>query len=177
MMKLVHALNAMLLAALIGLSLYVYPEVPAEIPLHFGADGVADRWGGRTLLSWMMLPLIGTATVLLIYGVAALMPRRPQSFNMPDKRKLLELPPPLQRWVIAGASNMLHVMTLTLLIMFCGIQYGTWEAAQTRSGSQMIMASIIFSLVVTPFVTIGLLIVSQRRMDRAWRAHQAAAET
>lgn len=126
------------------------------------------------MLSWMTLPLIAVGTVLLMYGVGALLPRRPQSFNIPDKDKLLELPPPLQRWVIGGTVNMLHVLTLTMLIMFCGIQYGTWEAAHTGADSPMIVASVLFSLVVTPFVTIALLIVSQRRIDRAWRAYQAA---
>ena len=172
-MRIVHAVNALLLGGLIALSLYVYPDLPPEIPLHFGADGAADRWGRPTLMRWLMLPIVAAATVLLLYGVAALMPGRPQSFNIPDKKKLLQLPVPLQRWVIGGVVNMLHIMTLTMLIMFCGIQYGTWQTAHTRTSSSLIVASIIFSLVVTPFVTMGLLIVSQRRLDRAWRAPQA----
>lgn len=173
-MRIVHAANALLLAGLIVLSLYVYPDLPAEIPLHFGANGSADSWGRPTLMRWLMLPMVAAATVVLLYVVAAFMPRRPQSFNIPDKKKLLELPAPLQRWVIGGVVNMLHIMTLTMLIMFCGIQYGTWETAHTRAGSSLIVASILFSLVVTPFVTIGLLIVTQRRLDQAWRAHRAA---
>lgn len=174
--SLLHALNALLLTALVAASLYVYPDLPAGMPLHFGADGEATRWGDRTLLSWMTLPLIAVAIVLLMYGVGALMPRRPQSFNIPDKDKLLQLPQALQHWVIGGAVNMLHALTLTMLVTFCGIQYGTWEAAHTGTGSPMIVASLLFSLVVTPFITIALLIVSQRRIDRAWRAHQAAQE-
>lgn len=175
MMRIVHALNGLLLTALIALSLYVFPDLPSDVPLHFGADGTADRWGARTLLRWMTLPIAAAATAALLYGVAAFMPGRPQSFNMPEKKKLLELPAPLQRWVIGGAVNMLHIMTLTMLIMFCGLQYGTWETAHTRTGSSLIVASVIFTLVVTPFETIALLIVSQRRMDRAWRAYQATS--
>lgn len=173
-MKVVHALNALLLTALIALSLYVYPALPAEIPVHFGADGSADGWAGRSLLRWLMLPLVGAGTVLLLYGVGAVIPRRPQSLNMPDRKKLLELPPPLQRWVIAGTVNVLYVMALTMLLMFCGIQYGAWEVAQTRVASPIIVASLIFSLVMTPFVVVALLVVNQRRLDRAWRDHQAA---
>ncbi|HEX2168358.1 MAG TPA: hypothetical protein VHG09_14080 [Longimicrobiales bacterium] len=86
----------------------------------------------------------------------------------------LELPPPLQQWVIGGAVNMMHVMALTMLIMFCGMQYGSWETARSGTGSQAIVASIIFSFVATPFVAIALLLVTQRRLDRAWRAYQAA---
>jgi hypothetical protein len=38
-MRLVHAVNALLLSGLFGLSFLVYPELPDRIPLHFAADG------------------------------------------------------------------------------------------------------------------------------------------
>jgi uncharacterized membrane protein len=175
-MRIVHTINIALLLALIGLSLNAFPDLPERIPLHFGSGGEPDRWGDRTLLSWLLLPLIAAGTVVLLYGVGAFIPSRPQSFNVPDKQKLLALPPHLQRWVMSGVVNMLHVLALTMLVMFCGLQYGAWESAHTGEASGVLMGSVAFSLVVTPFLTIGMLVVTQRRLDAAWRAFQEEGE-
>jgi uncharacterized membrane protein len=174
-MKLVHLLNAILLAALVGLSVLVYPDLPDRIPLHFGADGTPDRWGDRTILSWLMLPLIGALTAVVMYATAHYIPRRPQSFNMPDKKKLLALPRPEQEWVMRGAADMLHVTALTMLVMFAGMQYGAWESAHTGVGSRSMVTSILVGLVTMPFNTVGFLVVIQRRLDEAWRRTRSGA--
>lgn len=174
-MRLVHAANALLLLALLGLSLYVYPELPDPIARHFGADGAPDRWGDRTLLSWMLLPLIGATSVGALYVVGWYLPGRPEALNMPDRRKLLELPQPLQAHVLSAAVDMVHVTALLLLLMLCSIQYGAWESAHSGTGSRVLMAGVVFGLVVVPLVTIAYIVVIQRRVDSAWREHRATA--
>ncbi|HSJ32502.1 MAG TPA: DUF1648 domain-containing protein [Longimicrobiales bacterium] len=62
-MRAVHLITGVLLVATVGLSVYVYPELPERIPLHFRADGTPDRWGDRSWLTWLLLPLIGAATI------------------------------------------------------------------------------------------------------------------
>ena len=176
-MRLVHTINIALALALIALSLNAYPELPDRIPLHFGAGGEPDRWGEPSLLSWMALPLIGVGTVLILYVTAAVVPKRPQLFNVPDRKKLLELPPHLQQWVIRGTLNVLYVLAASILLTFAGLQYGAWESAHTGGASSMLTGSIVFSLVSTPFVTIGLFVVTQRRMDAAWRSFREHGAT
>lgn len=173
-MKLVHAINALLLLALIGLSLHVYPDLPDRIPLHFGVDGTPDRWGRRMMLSWMILPLAGAAAVLSLYGVASFIAGRPHAFNGPNRKKLLELPQALQARVMRGASDMMYVTSLVLLVMFNFMQYGAWQSAHSGAGSRAMVIGAFFGLVAVPFVAIGWLIVMQRRLARAWREHQAA---
>jgi uncharacterized membrane protein len=173
--RLVHAVNALLLLALSGLSLYVYPELPDPIALHFGADGTPDRWGDRTLLSWMLLPLIAAASVGALYAVGWYLPGHPRALNIPDKKKLLELPPPLQAHVVSAAVDMVHITALMLLLMFGSIQYGAWQSAHTGTRSPVLMAGVVFGLVMVPLVTIAYIVVIQRRVDSAWREHPAAA--
>src|SRR5690606_19688982 len=117
-MRLVHTINIALALTLIVLSLNAYPDLPDLIPLHFGADGEPDRWGTRSLLSWMLLPLIGVGTVLFLYVTAAVVPRYPKSFNVPDKKKFLELPSHLQQWVMRGILNVMYVLSTTILVTF-----------------------------------------------------------
>lgn len=169
-----HLLNGLLLAALVGGSLFVYPELPERIPLHFGADGQADRWGDRTLLSWMALPLIGLATAALMTGVGIMLPRNPKWINMPDKDRLLQLPDYLQRWVIEGVAVTLQATTFVTLTMFAVIQYGSWLTAASGDGSSMVTTGVIIGLAVLPLVTVVMLVVMQRRMDAAWKQHQAS---
>lgn len=171
-MKLVHAANALLLAGLVGLSYYVFPELPERIPQHFGMDGAPDRWSERTLLSWMLLPLMGAATATMLYAVGLYLPRHPESLNMPDRKKLLELPRELQSYVLEAAVNMVHVTTLGLLVMFCSMQYGAWESARTGARSSALVAGVILGVAVMPFLAIGCIVAIQRRMDRAWREYQ-----
>lgn len=164
----------MLLAATVGLSLYVYPDLPERIPLHFAADGTPDRWGEKSLLTWLLLPLIGAATIGVLYAVAWFLPGRPHLLNMPDRKKLLEMPRPLQDRVLAAAVDMMYytALALALAVMFASIQYGAWESATTGTSSSATVTGIIFALVVMPFMMIGFLVAIQRRLDAAWREYR-----
>lgn len=62
-----------------------------------------------------------------------------------------------------------------MLVMFCAIQYGAWETAHTGSGSGMMPVALVVGLVGMPFLTIAIFVVTQRRMDRAWKQWQAEA--
>lgn len=176
MTRWLHLLNGLLLTLLVGGSLFVYPDLPDRIPLHFGADGQADRWGDRTLLSWLLLPLIGAATAALMTGIGIMLPRNPKLINMPDKDRLLQLPDYLQRWVIEGVAATLHVMTFVMLVMFTTMQYGAWRTAVSGDGSSMVTTGAIIALVVLPLVAVVMLVVMQRRMDAAWKQHRAQLE-
>lgn len=174
MTRWLHLLNGLLLSALVGGSLFVYQELPERVPLHFGADGTPDRWADSTLLSWMTLPMIGLATAALMIGIGIMLPRNPKWINMPDKDRLLRLPDYLQQWVIEGVSVTLHTMTLVTLTMFAVIQYGSWLTAVSGDGSSVVTTGVIIGLVVLPLVSVLMLVVMQRRMDAAWKQHQAA---
>ena len=171
-MRVVPLTTGLLLLATLGLSIYVYPELPQRIPLHFGADGSPDRWGERSWATWLLLPCIGAATIGLLYVIARFLPGRPHLLNIPDKKKLLELPAPLQARVMAAAVDMMHYTAFALAVMFAFLQYGAWESAATGAASSATIAGVIFGLVVLPFVTIGFLVVIQRRLDEAWREHR-----
>jgi uncharacterized membrane protein len=172
-MKLVHLLNAILLLGLLGVSALVYPDLPERIPLHFAADGQPDRWGDTTFLSWMLLPLAAVAVVLLTYGCAWYVATRPKNINMPDRKKLMQLPAHLQQWVVSAVVDMVHIVTLTVLTMFCAIQYAAWESAHTGSASSVIHVALVLGLVGMPFLAIATFVVTQRRMNRAWTKWQA----
>jgi len=176
--RVIHVANAALALGLLIASIYVYPDLPDRIPLHFGVDGTPDRWGDRSLGSWLLLPLIGLGMHALMYGLSAFIVRKPKLVNMPDKKKLLELPPHLQKWVLGGIAQMMYLSALTLLVMFSVLQYAMWRTAHGIDAGNWVMGGVLFGLVAMPFETIGFLVVTQRRLEHAhrlWRTRGDAA--
>lgn len=168
-MRLLHALNAALVVALVSFSLYIYPALPERIPRHFGPGGAPDAWTDRTLLSWLLLPLIGVASTVLMYLIGALLPTRPHLLNMPDRKKLLELPPGLQQHVLREASALLYATALVMLVMFGAIQYGAYESALSGERSGAVVAGIILGIAGMPLVLVIYMVRIQRRLDEAVR--------
>jgi phosphate/sulfate permease len=166
-----HVLNAAAVLWLLAFSLYVYPELPARIPTHFGADGTADAWRDRTLLTWLLLPLLGIATAALLYGIGALLPSRPHLLNIPDRKKLLELPPVLQRPVLLEAAGLLYATTLMTLAMFVAIQHGAYDAAMNAGRSASVLSGVVIGLIGMPAVLVVYLVRIQRALNAAWRSH------
>ncbi|HUF50691.1 MAG TPA: DUF1648 domain-containing protein [Longimicrobiales bacterium] len=168
-MKTIHACNLVLLTALITLSIIVYPQLPDRIPLHFGAGGEADAWGERTLLRWLLLPLIATGICLLTYAGAWFSARDPKRVNMLDRKRLLQLPRESQLWVLQGLANPLYIMALVVNVSMCLFQYGAFRTAVDDSGRAAILAGLLLALLSGPFLLVGLLLSVQKRLDRAWQ--------
>ncbi len=67
-----------ILASVILLAWY-YGELPAEIPTHFGINGEADAYGGKSSILWLFFMQL----FLLILSVWSIC--HPQYYNMPVK--------------------------------------------------------------------------------------------
>ncbi|MCU0647852.1 MAG: DUF1648 domain-containing protein [Gemmatimonadaceae bacterium] len=139
------ALHAACVLALLALTVALGDELPARIPLHFGANGQIDGWTNRS--SWYLLPGIGAATFVLMTGLVIALPSRPELLNHPDKARLLRLPKTAQRAVIERITPVIAAMGLLVGLVFPVIQYAVWQGAHGRSTQW---------LGVTPFVLAGL---------------------
>ena len=71
-----------------------YNELPGIIPSHFGADGGADAWTGKTFFTVYAGPLIGlivylsTALLNIYLLIAPEDPGRYMNFSVREKEKL-----------------------------------------------------------------------------------------
>ena len=61
------------------LTLWHYPSLPNEIPIHFGLSGQADRWGDKGMIFFM--PFLGSFLTFIILFIS----QHPQTFNYPVK--------------------------------------------------------------------------------------------
>ena len=162
-------LNLALVAALLAVSIWAYPQLPDRIPTHFGAGGDPDAWSDRTVAAWFLLPGVSVFVTLLLLFVGELVGRRPQYVNMPAKARLLELPPEEQRPILRRVQLFVYQLNALMLVILSAIQLGSWRAAQNLSTRGILAAVMLGSLVGLPLLTISLLITTTSAIKEAHR--------
>jgi len=148
------SVNVGLMAAMMGFALWAWPQLPERIPTHFGADGLPDGWGERTLLSWFLLPLIAVALTLAMYGFRAVMPRHPGWVNLPDQRRLSDLPEAARGPVLEMFSGFLALVQAQLLVIFAIIQHATYRTALGGSSQGAMILVLVLAVVASPFLLV-----------------------
>lgn len=105
-------INLLLLALLAAVTAYAFVAVPADaiLPVHWGPDGQADRFAGRTE-AFLMMPVIVLAMCGLFAAIVRYMPREQ----------------------VEGGKYGLGVIISALLVLFLTIQSGLLAAHRTRN--------------------------------------------
>lgn len=150
-----HVANALLLAALFLGSLAVWPDLPERVPGHIGFDGEVTRWDESSLTAWLLLPLIALATAALTYGGAALLPRHPGLFNIPDKAAFLALPADRRMPVIARMRSFLYGITALTLGVFAALQWTRYRIALGADPEPYLAFTLVAGLLIAP-VALGV---------------------
>ena len=88
-------------------SVYVLATSPAIIPIHFGADGVANNYGSKYIL--LLLPAMYTA----MYFLFSYYYKHPQHFNYP-----VAITPANQQQQYAAAKQLLQTLLVCIGILF-----------------------------------------------------------
>ena len=108
-----HVLDAIGLAVLIGIFLYLileWKELPDRIPSHFNGAGVADAWSGKGML-WFC-PVMAA----LLYGMITLLEQFPDIWNTG-----VEVTPENQERVLGAVKLMVVWMKLAVVLDFSWI--------------------------------------------------------
>ncbi|PSQ61295.1 MAG: DUF1648 domain-containing protein [Bacteroidetes bacterium QH_10_64_19] len=133
--RLVHIVNAGLLALLIGGSLWLFPGLPDQVPRHFGIGGTADAYWEATLLHWMGLPCIAVAVAALVYGAAWWIGTPPYSISVPNQQQYDMLDPSDKRVVIGHVQAFLHWTATAMLALFLVAQWSTYQVAMSGAST------------------------------------------
>ena len=123
-----HILTCVSGVFLLGMTVYTvirYGSLPAKIPTHFDGAGVADGFGHKStlvmllFLAWM---LFGLLTVCAFF---------PDTWSVPKRGPR----------TLAAAADMLAVMKLVMVLMFCWMIFCT---VQSRNlGSWFLPATLV----------------------------------
>jgi len=102
------------------------PKLPARIPVHFNASGVADGWGGPQTL-WVLLGAQAlTCAVFLV--VPYLSQRSPNSVHF-GSRKLTDFPPEQRVRMVAMLNDMAGYLAIVMNLFFAGMIHKVIQAA------------------------------------------------
>lgn len=130
-------LPATALVLLWALALWLWPQLPEQIPLHFDGAGAPDRFGARTAWNWFLLPgiatiLVGLFAFALPPWIALLAKRNAPYLNVPRKEDFARLDPAARVRAVGPVNAMLQVIAAELALLFGVILYGTERVASGR---------------------------------------------
>lgn len=145
-----HWINAVLLATLFVGSLLVWPELPERIPGHFGLDGEVTRWEAPSLARWLLVPVFALGVVVLNYGIAAWLPRRPEIFNHPDRDAFLALPPERRRPVVARMQAFLYGVSGPIIVLFGVVQWMRYRTAGGGDATPYVALALVIGAMIGP---------------------------
>ena len=130
-----------------GLFLVVYPlvnyvELPSEIPVHFGADGTADRYGNK--LEIWIIPFIGVLLTIFLRWLATM----PHTFNYSVK-----ITPANAADQYKIGARLINILSTIIIVAFTYITYGTIQVAKgTNTGLSVFFLPILLGAI---FITIA----------------------
>lgn len=158
---------------LVAWAAWLWPDVPARVPVHFGLDGEPDRWADRSVWSWFGLPLVGLATAAGLDALTRWSLSRPSApgINIPNKGAILALPPPRRAPVLDRVGALLYGVGAWAMAAFVLIQAGVWTAATGAGAGPWPLAGTL-TAAVGPLVA---LVVGLVRIDVELKRQQAAA--
>ncbi len=138
--------------ALAVFSVATFSELPAEMPRHLSASGDVTRSVPTSFGGWMLLPGIALATLGMLSGIEALLPRRPDLFNFPEKERLLALPPEYRRDAVREMQTVMQATAVLVMLLLGGVQVMMWRAAQGLSTRSALPVIIISAIAFLPLV-------------------------
>ena len=136
LLRICHGLTVIFILAIAYLAFWSWDRLPAQVPVHFGAGGLPDRWAakGGEFASLFVVPWLLTG---MLYGFSRLTPwfrRHPQWINIPNKKKFLSLPSERQApffamldLFYASMAAALNLLFLLMNIASVQIALGAWD--------------------------------------------------
>jgi len=118
-----------------------WPDLPDRIPVHFGLNGQADAWGGKTAL--VIGPLISLASV----GLLAIVNRFPHTFNYP-----IRVTPENAQRQYTLAREMMAQMRAWVAILGAALAMMQVQSARAGAVTPAMLAVVLAIAVGAPLV-------------------------
>lgn len=167
MRRFFNGVMVVLILTLVGGALWAWPNLPDQIPTHFGIGGLPDAWSERSLRSWFLVP--GIALLMTAgQGILRIMIRsRPGWVNLPGTTRLEDLPEGARGPVLELLSGFLALIQTEMLVIFCLIQLATYRTAMGQESQGIMVAVLILAVTASPFLMVVLFLQLPGAMGRA----------
>lgn len=177
-MGLLRMLAWVILVGMFAFALATYPALPDSIPTGLDPNGRPRGLREKSLLIWLLLPLLSLAVTGLMVGIRQALPRRPEWFNFADKDRFLKLPARYRGPVITEMQLTLDIAAAASLLPMAYVQYLMWQTARGNSMPLGVVGVIVGSIFVTPVILIaaGRVTNATEAAEKRWKADGAPAE-
>ena len=105
-----------------------YRKLPDRYPIHFNLRGQPDGWS-EGASGWFLLPIVATATLLLLMLVGKWARRAPQLWNIPDKKRFLALSPAQRAPIMEVLDRILDLAGIYTLVVIIACQWAIYRSA------------------------------------------------
>jgi uncharacterized membrane protein len=162
--------------ALWGLAVWLWPQLPERIPMHFDVTGVPDRIVERTPFNWFLLPALGTAVAGLLgwflpWWLRHLARKRPTAINLPDRELFLKLSAEERERSLVPMCVTLRIAAVEVTILFAFMLVATERVAvQAWQRLPMAPALVVIGLLVATVLAGALIAVRATRRNVAAQA-------
>jgi hypothetical protein len=169
--KALHIINIGLLLTISVAGLMSWHGLPEQIPIHFRADGTADRFTDdkAELLIVFFAPWLLTA---MMYGSAALIPwcrHNPRWINIPNKCQFLDLSPEEQQPFWSLLSGFFYSLAASINLVFLTLISGILQVATgqaQRLPGWSVWPAMVILVVITIVQTIRMITVPYRLTNK-----------
>ncbi len=161
-----------LLLGLFAFSVGTFRSLPPEIPTHVNAAGEPTTLVPKGVGKWMLLPLVALGVQAMLAGLAALLPRRPDLFNFPEKARLLALPPPYRAPAVAWMRVVLDVTAVLMMLIMGYVQWMLWRTALGHRETAGLVVIMLSSVLMLPAILLLVSKVNEATLEaeRKWIA-------
>lgn len=172
MHRLLRILPWAILAVHLLFAIAIYPSLGPTVPTHLDFAGTVTHTRSTSWPEWFGLPMIGVATLLLLQGVGAILPRRPELFNFAEKERFLRIPRAYHGPVIALMRATLDLTGVIVALTFLFVHLMLWRAGDGEAPAGMHIVILVLSVGTLPLI---LLMTSKintavEEAERRWKA-------
>lgn len=122
--------------------------MPRRVPTHFTLAGTPDAWSRTTVASWFGLLVTSIALSWLIHALSHAVSL--ESWNIPDKERLLQLPREEQEPVIELVHGYAAASAITTTVIFLALQVGVYLiATQDAHGPPWFVSVVMYGALAT----------------------------
>ncbi|MBX3173696.1 MAG: hypothetical protein KF709_04755 [Gemmatimonadaceae bacterium] len=167
-----------LVLVLFAFALGTYGGLPEQIPTGIDASGNARGLRERSLLIWLLVPLMALLIQGMLEFIRASLPRRPHWFNFPDKDRFLRLPARFRPPVIEAMRATLDITAAVGHLPLFLVQYLIWQTAIGNPSSSGVVFILVGSAFIGPviLITVGRVGTATEEAERRWKAEGSPTE-
>jgi uncharacterized membrane protein len=174
-LRLLRILPWAIVAVHLLFAIAIYPSLGPTVPTHLDFAGQVTRTRPTSWVEWFGLPMVGVATLVLLQGIGALLPKHPQLFNFPEKERFVRIPRTYHGPVLALMRATLDLTGVIVAVIFVHVHVMLWLAGDGEAPAAMHVVILLLSVGTLPMI----LVVTSKidaavvEAERRWKEDEA----